>query len=225
MTTSGTTLFNLEIDDLIDEAISRVGSEHVGGVEAKEARRSLNLLLIDLQNRDIPLSKMEEVNVTVTQSVSEYQLSADIIDILHPTLSRDNTELPMARISLYEFKDLPVKTQQGRPTQYTSYRGRDAVTLKLWPTPENSTDIVKAWVFRKTEDITKSAGQNVDLSTRYLPAIVSGLAYFIARKRIPENTEILTRLRSEYEQDLENATDEDRERASYTAVPYVGRVL
>jgi hypothetical protein len=224
VSTSGTTTFDLSFDEILDEAIARAGGELTTGKEAYDARRSLNLLLLDLVNRGVPLAAMEELEVTTTAGTAEYTLPTNVMAVMYAICNRDSTDFQMSRYSLYDYKAIPRKSQEGRPTTYTSFRDRDTVTLKLWPTPENSTDTIKYWALAKLEDVTRQS-HGVDLPTRYLPAIVAGLAYFIAIKRVPEKTEVIMRLKADYEETLQRALDEDRERSSLMVVPSMSRVL
>lgn len=222
-TVSGTTSWDLAIDEILEEAASRVGNGVLTGRDSVEARRSLNLLLIDMANRGVPLAAMEEKTLSLTAGTSEYTLPSDVTAVLYGVLNRDSKDILMNRISLYDFKKIPVKSQQGRPTQYSSHRDRDAVNLKLWPTPENSTDTFKYWAFVKIDDVTKQ-DQLVDLPTRYLPAIVSGLAFFLALKKVPDKLDIINNLKNLYEETLRYALEEDRERTSFFAVPSLPRI-
>lgn len=223
-TTSGSRTWDLAIDEILDEAIARAGGEHVTGKEAYDARRSLNILLMDLVNRGVPLAAMEELETTTTAGTASYTLDSDVMAVMFAVCNRDSTDFQMSRYSLFDFKAIPKKDQQGRPTTFTTVRDRDNVTLKLWPTPENSTDKIKYWALTKIEDVTKQ-DQLVDLPTRYIPAIIAGLAYYIAIKRVPEKTEVIMRLKTDYEETLQRALDEDRERSSLMVVPSGPRIL
>ena len=159
MATSGTFNFALEIDDVIQEATEMIGGEQTLGHEPASARRSLNLMLKDWQNRGILLWSTEASAITVTASVSSYALSGSTIDALQVIVNRDNTDLPLTRISYEEYLQIPQKGQTGRATQYSIKRDRDNPTLFIWPIPENSTDVLKVEKIRELEDINKSAGQ------------------------------------------------------------------
>lgn len=225
ITTSGTKTFNLSIDEVIDAAYLRVGGDHITGRDAQTSRRALNLLLIDLINRGVPLAAMEEFSTTVTSSVVSYTLDDSIMDIIGPAvLARASVEISMDRVALDEYKQLPKKDQTGRPTQYTTHRDTNNVILTVWPMPENSTDIVKYWAVTKIQDITRQ-DQYVDLPTRYLPAIVSGLAYYIGLEKLRDNIQTIQFLKQEYEETLQRALEEDRERSTLRIVPALGRII
>jgi hypothetical protein len=214
MATSGTFNFALEIDDVIEEAIEMVGGEQTLGHEPASARRSLNLMLKDWQNRGILLWSTEASAITVTASVSSYALSGSTIDALQVIVNRDNTDLPLTRISYEEYLQIPQKSQTGRATQYSIKRDRDNPTLFIWPIPENSTDILKVEKIRELEDINKSAGQNADVPKRFLPCLSAGLAFYMSIKRPGVDAGKITFLKQNYEELLERALTEDSERAS-----------
>lgn len=214
MATSGTFNFALEIDDVIQEATEMIGGEQTLGHEPASARRSLNLMLKDWQNRGILLWSTEASTITVTASVSSYALSGSTIDALQVIVNRDNTDLPLTRISYEEYLQIPQKSQTGRATQYSIKRDRDNPTLFIWPIPENSTDVLKVEKIRELEDINKSAGQNADVPKRFLPCLSAGLAFYMSIKRPGVDAGKITFLKQNYEELLERALTEDSERAS-----------
>ena len=214
MATSGTFNFALEIDDVIQEATEMIGGEQTLGHEPASARRSLNLMLKDWQNRGILLWSTEASAITVTASVSSYALSGSTIDALQVIVNRDNTDLPLTRISYEEYLQIPQKGQTGRATQYSIKRDRDNPTLFIWPIPENSTDVLKVEKIRELEDINKSAGQNADVPKRFLPCLSAGLAFYMSIKRPGVDAGKITFLKQNYEELLGRALTEDSERAS-----------
>ena len=214
MATSGTFNFALEIDDVIQEATEMIGGEQTLGHEPASARRSLNLMLKDWQNRGILLWSTEASAITVTASVSSYALSGSTIDALQVIVNRDNTDLFLTRISYEEYLQIPQKSQTGRATQYSIKRDRDNPTLFIWPIPENSTDVLKVEKIRELEDINKSAGQNADVPKRFLPCLSAGLAFYMSIKRPGVDAGKITFLKQNYEELLERALTEDSERAS-----------
>jgi len=222
MTTSGTTDFNLTVNEIIEISYELVGGEFITGWDAKMARKFFNLLLIDLQNRNHPLGKLEEVTVTTSTGVRDYTLGSDVIDVMSAVLRRDAYDTVLNRVSLFEDHEIPVKSQQSRPFQFTVDRDRDNVKLRIWPTAENSTDTIRLWVVKKIEDVT-GARQSVDLSSRFQPALVFGLAYLMSFKRPNMDVNKQQRLKEDYEQHLENAFYEDKERTSLYVTPRVNK--
>lgn len=219
MATSGTTNFSLPLDELLEQASLRVGGEPTLGTEARVSRRALDLLFTDLQNRGILLHTLEQVLVTLTSAVATISCSTDTLDVLDAVVRRNNTDLMMVRMGYGEYLDIPRKTQQGRPTQFFVNRQRENPLIYVWPAPENSTDILVYWKMRFVQDAGKLSN-DPDMPRRFFPALVAGLAYYLALNRgMQFPTDRLGILKAEYEEQLQHATEEDRERAPLRIVP------
>ena len=180
MSTSGTYDFSMDIDEVIQEAMEMIGGEPTLGHEPKSARRSINLLLSDWQNRDIMLWTAETSTVTVTASVTTYALASSSIDVLEAVVNRDDIDVQLERISMQEFLKIPNKKQTGKPIQYAVRHERDRPEIYVWPLPENSTDKLKLELIRYMQDVNKSAVQTPDISRRFLPCLTAGVAYYMS---------------------------------------------
>jgi hypothetical protein len=214
MAVSGTYNFNLDIDEVIQEAMEMIGGESTLGHEPASARRSINIMLKDWQNRGILLWSTSVSSVTVAASTGVYNLSSNTIDALEVVLNRDSTDLQLTRITSEEYLLIPNKTQTGRPSQYSIRRSRDNPVMSVWPLPDNSTDILKIEVISELQDINKSAEQNADLPKRFFPCLTAGLSYYMSMKRAGVPSERIGMLKTNYEETLARAMEEDRERAS-----------
>ena len=221
MSTSGTYDFSMDIDEVIQEAMEMIGGEPTLGHEPKSARRSINLLLADWQNRDIMLWTAETSVFTVSVSTTTYSLASSSIDVLEAVVNRDNTDIQLERISMQEYLKIPNKKQTGRPTQYAVRHERDNPVVYLWPLPENSTDQVKIELIRYMQDVNKSAVQTADISRKFLPCLSAGLAYYMSMKRPNVDMNRITMIKTEYEERLARALTEDRERASLFITPKI----
>ena len=224
MATSGTFNFNLDIDEVIQEATEMIGGEQTLGHTPASARRSINLMLKDWQNRGILLWTTYTTLVTVSTSVTSYALSGDTLDALEVVLRRDDTDLQLERISFEEYQIIPNKKQTGRPTQFTIKRNRDNPTIFLWPIPENTTDILNIEGIRELEDVNRSAEQNADIPKRFLPPLTCGLSYYLSMKTPGTEPDRIGMLKSNYEQLLLSAMSEDRERANLFLRPKLGYI-
>jgi hypothetical protein len=223
MATSGTYSFSMDIDEVIQEAMEMIGGEATLGEEPRSARRSINLLLQDWQNRGIQLWTIGTTAVTVTTSVTAYTLGAENIDVLEAVVNRSGIDLQLERISMEEYMKVPRKGQTGRPTQFAVRRGRDTATVYLWPVPENSTDTIKFEVVRYIQDVSRSS-QTADVSRRFLPCLTAGTAYFMSMKRPGVDAGRIQMLKQEYEERLLRAQEEDKERASIYMRPRINFV-
>ena len=219
MAVSGTYNFNLDIDEVIQEATEMIGGEDTLGHEPASARRSINLMLKDWQNRGILLWTTNTTLVTVSVSTTAYDLSSNVINALEVVISRDNTDIKLTRITPEEYLIIPAKTQTGKPSQYSIRRGRDNPVMSLWPIPENSTDVLKIETVTELQDVNKSAIQNADLPKRFLPPLTCGLSYYMAMKRPGVADTRIAMLKANYEEILARAMEEDRERASLYLLP------
>ena len=224
MAVSSTYNFNLDIDEVIQEATEMIGGEDTLGHEPASARRSINLMLKDWQNRGILLWSTSVSSVTVAASVTAYSLDSSTVDALEVVLGRDDTDIQLTRISPEEYLLIPNKTQTGRPMQYSIRRGMDNPTMSVWPIPENSTDVLKIEVISELMDVDKSAGQNADTPKRFLPPLTCGLSYYMSMKRPGVPPERISMLKTNYEEILFRAMQEDRERASMRVVPRLGYI-
>jgi hypothetical protein len=219
MAVSGTYNFNLDIDEVIQEALEMIGGEDTLGHEPKSARRSINLMLSDWQNRGIMLWTTSVSTVTVAVSVTAYDLDSSTLDALTVVLGRDNSDIQMERITPEQYLIIPNKKQTGRPMQYSIRRGRDYPVMSIWPIPENSTDIIQMEIIKEMQDVDKSAGQNADIPKRFLPCLTAGLSYFMSMKRPLVAEGRIVMLKTNYEEMLGRAMSEDRERAALKPVP------
>ena len=219
MAVSGTYNFNLDIDEVIQEAMEMIGGEDTLGHEPASARRSINLMLRDWQNRCILLWTTSTTAVTVVASTTAYDLASSTINALEVVISRDNTDVKLTRITPEEYLIIPAKTQTGKPNQYSIRRKRDNPVMSVWPIPDNSTDILKIEIVKEVEDTNKSADQNADVPKRFLPALTCGLAYYMSMKRPLVADTKIAMLKTNYEEKLGRAMEEDRERASMYLLP------
>jgi hypothetical protein len=221
MASSGQTTFDLAIDDVIEQAFEQIGGQPISGEEARSARIALNLLLTEWQNRGVLLWKLVNTPVTLTTSVTSYTLDSDIIDSLQTTINVNGNDLEMNRITYQDYMKLPDKTQTGRPTQFSFLRGKDNVSMTVWPTPDQ-TYTMNLFTMTRIQDVTASAIQTADLPFRFLPALVDGLAYKMSMRRPGVDPSKISFLKQQYEETFAFALEEDRQRTSMFIRPRLG---
>jgi hypothetical protein len=221
MASSGQTTFDLSIDDVIEQAFEQVGGQPISGEEARSARICLNLLMTEWQNRGVLLWKLADTPVTVSTSVTEYTLDSDIIDSLQTTITVNGNDLEMNRITYQDYMKLPDKSQTGRPTQFSFLRGKDNVSMVVWPTPEQ-TYTMNLLAMTRIQDVTASAIQTSDLPFRFLPPLVDGLAYKLSTRRAGIDAGRIGFLKQQYEESFAFALEEDRQRTSMFIRPRLG---
>jgi hypothetical protein len=231
MTTSGTTAFNLNLNELVEEAFERCGAELRTGYDLRTARRSLNLLTIEWANRGINLWTIEQGSIPMVQGQIVYDLPADTIDLLDHVIrtqtGQGQTDINITRISVDTYSTIPNKNAQGRPIQVWINRQSGATepvsgvaypNINVWPAPEQSNYYTFVyWRLRRIQD----AGNGVttqDIPFRFLPCMVAGLAYHLSLK-IPGAMERSPMLKAMYDEAWQQAADEDREKASLRIAP------
>ena len=214
MTVSGSKDFELDVADYIEEAFERCGLEARAGYDLKTAKRSLNLLFADWANRGLNQWTIKQRSFTVTNGDGETGLGADVIDILSLVVRRSGTDYALSRISRDEYLSIPTKTTTGRPTQFFVDRQINP-NLKMWPLPDNNTDVVIYDALTRMDDADTYVN-TVDMPFRFYPCLAAGLAYYIAMKKAPERLQILKPI---YEEEMNRAMDEDRDRASFRVSP------
>lgn len=214
MATSSSTDFDLDVAEYIEEAFERCGLEARTGYDLQTARRSMNIMLSEWANRGLNQWTIQQRTQTVTSNDSEYSLDTDLIDILSLVVRRDGTDFSMTRISRDTFLNLPNKTSTGRPTQYFLDR-QITPNLKLYPTPENSTDVIVYDALTRIQDADTQIN-TMEIPFRFIPCLTAGLAYYIAMKRAPDRIQLL---KTVYEEEFERAMAEDRDRSAFKVAP------
>lgn len=240
MAIATTSTFNLDIAELAEEAFERAGSELRSGLDLRTARRSLNLITLEWQNRGINLWCVEEITydstgdgtgtTTLVKGTSTYNLRTGTISLLDVILRTDagstsnQTDYQLNRISQNTYSTIPNKLNQARPIQYHMNRqevggSSTKSSVTLWPVPDTSAKYTLVyWRIARIADAGDPASNDMDVPARFLPALVAGLAYHIALKK-PELAPRAQMLKGEYEQQFALAAAEDREKAPIRFVP------
>jgi hypothetical protein len=136
------------------------------------------------------------------------------IDILSAVITRDSTDYAITRLSRDDYLGIPNKAQTGRPSQFFLDRQITPV-LKVWPTPENNTDIIKFDRLVRMDDADDYTN-TLQIPFRFYPCLAAGLAYYLAIKRAPDRIPLLKAI---YDEEFNRAMEEDRDRASLTITP------
>ena len=218
MATSGTTSFNITIDEAIEEAYERCGVRTNSGHDIKSARRSLNLLFSEWGNRGINLWKVKSETLTLVNGTATYNTPSDCNDVLEAVVTTTGgTQQTLTKISRSEYIAIPNKTDTGTPSQY--YVNRQITpTISLYLAPDTSavTNIFYYYLAR-IEDAGAYTNTS-DMPFRFYPCMVSGLAFYLAQKIAPDRIDVLKML---YEDELKRALDEDGQRTSIYITPSV----
>ena len=229
MATSGTTAFDMDFTEIAEEAWERAGREMRSGYDLRTARRSMNLLTIEWQNRGINLWTIDEGTVTRVKGTSQYDLPADTIDLLEQVIRTNSgdeytqQDLTINRISVSTYASIPNKLTEGRPIQVYIERLVANPKINVWPVPDkNSEYVFKYYRMRRIQD-AGSGVETADVNFRFLPCLVAGLAYYIAMKD-PDLAPRIPLLKEVYEEQFQLAAEEDRVKAPAKFVPRISYV-
>ena len=223
MATSGTTAFNLNIDEIIDEGYERCGLSTNSGYDLRSARRSLDLLFAEWGNRGIHLWKVDLHENALVSGQAEYSVSAGVSDVLEAFVSStaassnnaNTQDVSLTKIDRSAYAALPNKLATGQPSQY--YVERETTPkIYLYQAPDlNTYTTLKYYVIKRIED----AGiytNDADVAYRFLPCMCAGLAYYLAMKKAPQ---LVQQNKLIYEDQLKRALDEDGQRTSTYITP------
>jgi len=303
MTTTGTSSFSLDMNDLVEEAFERCGLELRSGYDMRTARRSVNLLTIEWANRGINLWTVEQGQIPMNTLQAIYPLPVDTIDLLDTVVRTNNgagnnqVDINISRISESTYLTIPNKNANGRPIQVyvnrqsggvaatpqgtitanltattttiplsstvgvptqgfinlgsetigyqnivdgsivNAWRGQNGTTatphtsgdsfyvnnlpcINVWPTPNPPGDQYTFVYYRMRRIQDAGSGMRTqDIPFRFITCMAAGLAYQLSMKLNGVDPNRIMMLKSEYEQQWELASQEDREKAAIRFVP------
>ena len=223
MATSGTTAFNLNIDDIISEGYERCSLSTNSGFDLKSARRSLNLLFAEWGNRGIHLWKVDLHENALVSGTAEYSVTANVNDVLEAFISStaaasngaNTQDVSLTKIDRSAYAALPNKLALGQPSQY--YVERETTPkIYLYQAPDlNTYTTLKYYVIKRIEDAGVYTN-DADVAYRFLPCMCAGLAYYLAMKKAPQ---LVQQNKLIYEDELKRALDADGQRTSTYITP------
>ena len=232
-TTSGTVIFdkNFSIDEIVEEAYERIGLQNVSGYQLKTARRSLNILFQEWGNRGLHYWQIANNDITLVDGQAVYTMfrsSADgtsdatavfgVDDILEAVYrNSSNVDTPLTKINRSTYQALSNKTSEGQPTQYYVQRFIDKVTITLYLTPGSSEagNKLNYYYVKRIQDVGDYTNAS-DVPFRFVPCMVSGLAYYLSQKYQPN---LIQAMKLVYEDELARALAEDGSASSTHITP------
>ena len=240
-TTSGTATFDktFSIDEIIEEAFERIGLNSVAGYQMKSARRSLNILFQEWGNRGIHYWEIAETNIDMIEGQAEYKFfreSADgtsatttptngiygMSDVLEAHLRSNRTQTtqsdsPMTKVDRSTYAGFSNKLSKGTPNQYWVQRLIDHVSISVYPTPDstNASKDMHFYYIKRIQDVGDYTNAT-DLPFRFVPCMVSGLAYYLSMKYNPQLTQ---QMKLVYEDEFQRALQEDGSASSTYITP------
>ena len=241
-TTSGTTTFDrtFAIDEIKEDAFERIGLNSVAGYQLKSARRSLNILFQEWGNRGIHYWEIAETNIDLIEGQAEYKFfrSSDdgtsavstpaniygMSDVLEAQLRSNRTQTtqsdsPMTKVDRSTYAAFSNKLSKGTPNQYWVQRFIDHVSISVYPTPDstNGSKDMHIYYIKRIQDIGDYTNAT-DVPFRFVPCMVSGLAYYLSQKYQPQ---LVQQMKLLYEDELARALAEDGSASSTYITPKV----
>ena len=234
-TTSWTVIFdkNFSIDEIIEEAYERIGSQGVSGYQLKTARRSLNILFQEWGNRGLHYWQIANNDITLVADQAVYTMFRstgdgtsdatavygvdDVLEAVYRNSS--NVDTPLTKINRSTYQALSNKTSTGTPTQYYVQRFIDKVTITLYLTPGSSEagNKLNYYYVKRIQDFVDYTNAT-DVPYRFVPCMVSGLAFYLAQKYAPDRVQAM---KLYYEDELQRALAEDGSSSSAYITPKV----
>lgn len=214
-----------DLPELFEEAFERAGLEMRSGYDLKTIRRSLNLLTLEWANKGLNLFTIEAGTISLAAGTATYTLPGGTIDIIEHQLrtgtGTSQVDTALERISVSTYAQQTNKQIIGRPTQIFVQRLPTSTTVTLWPMPDSSQPYTLFYYRLKGIDGLASGigGETVSVPPRFVPALVAGLAYYIAMKK-PEAAARILPLKQVYDEQFDLAAAEDRDRSSVSFVPF-----
>ena len=223
MATSGTTAFDLSIDEIIDEAYNRVGRRPNSGNDMKRARRNLNILFAEWGNRGVHMWKVALNEVQLVSGQPNYTVASNVSDVLEAYISSTSIagesastqDVSITKIDRSAYAALPNKKATGQPSQYYVDRQTTPV-IYLYQAPDlNTYTYLKYYSINRIED-SGSYTNTADIAYRFIPCMVAGLAYYLSMQYDPQRTQMLKLV---YEDEIKRALDQDGGRTSLYISP------
>ena len=231
-TTSGTAIFdkNFSIDEIIEDAYERIGLQGVSGNQLRSARRSLNIMFQEWANRGLHYWEVANNNITLVADQATYTMfrstgdgTSDatavygVDDVLEASYRNSNIDTPLTKINRSSYQALSNKTSTGQPTQYFVQRFIDKVTITLYLTPGSSEagNTINYYYVKRIQDVGDYTNAT-DVPYRFVPCMVSGLAFYLAQKFNPQ---LVQQTKLLYEDELNRALQEDGSSSSSYITP------
>ena len=232
-TTSGTATFDktFAIDEIIEDAYERIGMQGVSGNQLRTARRSLNIMFQEWGNRGLHYWEVANNSITLADGQSVYTMfrstgdgTSDatavygVDDVLEASYrNSSNIDSPLTKINRSTYQGLSNKTSEGAPTQYFVQRFIDRVTITLYLTPGSSEagNKINYYYVKRIQDVGNYTNAT-DLPFRFVPCMVSGLAFYLAQKFNPQ---LVQQMKLLYEDELNRALQEDGSSSSSYITP------
>ena len=203
----------------------KAGRELRSGYDYKTARRSLNLLMLEWQNRGLNLWTVKDTTLALTAGTTSYDLPVYVLDVIEGFIRTNGGSVSsqfdqsMTRVSVSDYAQLSNKLTQSKPLQYYVESKPTGVKIHVWPSPDSQATYTFGYYYmERIEDTGSPASNNMDVPARFLPCLVSGLAYQLSTKYADSSARSQF-LKAEYEEQFSLAADSDRDKSSLYISP------
>ena len=242
-TTSGTVTFDktFAVDEIIEEAYERIGSQVSSGYQLKTARRSLNIMFQEWGNRGLHYWEVGETDINLVEGQAEYiffRATSDgtsavttpadtygVADVLEATLRTSRTaegqaDSALTKIDRSTYSAQANKLSKGTPSKYFVQRFIDKTTITVYPTADasNAAKTVHFFFLKRIQDVDTTYTDATDVPYRFVPCMVSGLAFYLAQKFNPQ---LVQQMKALYEDELARALSEDGSSTSVHITPRI----
>ena len=231
---------DFSIDEIIADAYERLGLVGTAGHQIKTARRSLNILFQEWGNRGLHYWEVGETNIDLIEGQAEYTFfrstgdgtssstnaTSDVYgvaDVLEATFRQNRTstsqsDSAMTKIDRSTYSSLSAKLSKGTPSQYFVQRLIDKTTITVYPCPDSTAASKDMHIYyvKRIQDADSTYTDATDVPYRFVPCMVSGLAFYLAQKFNPQATQ---QLKLYYEDELARALAEDGSSSSTFITP------
>ena len=211
-----------DLPDIFEEAYERAGLELNTGYDLRTARRSLNIMLLEWQNRGLNLFTIDEGTLSLSSGTATYTMPVDTIDVIEHNIrtgsGTNQIDTALERISVSNYAAQSNKNTRGRPSQIYVQRLATETKVTVWPVPDEGYTLAY-FRLKGIDGLASGVGTTAAIPPRFIPCLVAGLAYQIAMKK-PESADRVVPLKQEYEYQFELAAGEDAETASIRFVPH-----
>ena len=213
-----------DLPEIFEEAFERAGLSLQTEYDLKTARRSFNLLTLEWQNRGLNLWTINAGTQALTAGTATYTLPTGTIDIIEHQIrtgtGTNQVDTDVQRVSVSTYAKTSNKNAQGKPSQIFVQRLATSTTFTLWPVPDSAATYTLAYFYLLGIDgVTSGISGTAAVPPRFVPCLVTGLAYYIAMKK-PEVANRVAPLKQEYEFQFELAANEDTDSSALKFVPY-----
>ena len=242
MATSDSVEFDLSIEEIIEDAFERCGGQGRSGYDIKSARRSLNILLSEWGNRGLHFWEVANTSIKLNEDQNIYRIykdatardgsitypakigdsadflynATDVLEVVYRSALTEPTDVSMSKIDRSTYQALANKTSTGSPSQYFVQRLRNYTDITIYLTPSSSTNKYLNFYYIKRIQDSGVYKNNPAAPYRFLPAMTSGLAFYLSQKVSPDRTQAL---KLYYEDELQRALVEDGSASSSYITP------